>query len=265
MRAWDAHPPIHPHAHIRTYTCARTCNREHTAMQRSQENVGVGARAASDSTHTRVWDCIDTSQCNPWKHTATHGNTRQHMATHGNALIYRIKVSERVNDCAVLLFKKKRILQNKNNTKSSIACWSIVSWSRLYPRYASKNQSWRTLGVGWTHHGSVRVVLSQDLKSHKSHMCFEKSPHVPAKEPCIPSRNSPLLPINTKPYGHVWFLYLHMYLSYASVHVCIYVSMRICVYLCICVCMHLCAYLCIFLFMYQCIYTYKCISISVTH
>ena len=92
-------------------------------------------------------------------------------------------------------------------------------------------------------------------KSHKSHVCFQQSAHIEAKEPCIPSRKSPLLPINNKPHGHVRFLYLQMYLS---MHLCIYVSMRVCEQVCMHVSMHLRACLCTHLFMYLCIYVHTC-------
>jgi len=116
-------------------------------------------------------------------------------------------------------------------------------------------------------------------KSHKSHVCFQQSAHIDAKEPCIPSRKSPLLPINTKPHAHVGFLYLHMYLSmYLHMYLSMYLgfmsdfSICICIYfmhLCMYASMYLCAYVCIYAFAYACIYVriyasfYLCINVYI--
>ena len=104
-------------------------------------------------------------------------------------------------------------------------------------------------------------------KSHKSHVCFQKSLHIAAKEPCIPSRKSPLLPINTKASWQCPISLSACVSICVAVHLCIYASMRESIYLCTYVSMNLRAYLWIYLFMYQSvfiyIYIYMCDALTI--
>ena len=96
---------------------------------------------------------------------------------------------------------------------------------------------------------------------HESRIFPQKSRHIPAKEPCIPSRKSPPLPPKTKPRGCVQSLYLK------SVSLCIYVFMYLCIYVSmyLCRCAYVCTYILVFLCIYVCIYAsmHLCISVSI--
>ena len=163
---------------------------------------------------------------------ATHCNTRQHIATHRNTSIYRIRVREIqwLLCFASSCFKKqKKKLEPTTTQKATLSADLLHRRFRRQESIPKHSRRWLGKSRVWGRRVAARPSGNYPPtfrhKSHKSHVCFQQSAHIDAKEPCIPSRKSPLLPINNKPHGHVRFLYLQMYLS---MDLCIYVSMRVC-------------------------------------
>jgi len=145
--------PTHAHAHKRTYTCAHTCPRKHTLIERNWGNCG--GWAASASMHARVWITWTRRSASP---AATHFTTPHHIpATHctilhhtGAPLIARMRV------CGITWIRRYVSRATHCNTPRHT---SAPHSTTLHPTGGRRIARMHVRGIAWIHRYAPHATL----------------------------------------------------------------------------------------------------------